>query len=185
MNNFISEYDISDLSICDELIQFHTNSPNKTPGFVISSNSEKTAVEYSQKKSTDVLLPPGPLAVKYLDELYSFSEKYLKEYTYCAGRWQVNEAMNIQHYKPNEGFLTWHAERNGNKEPGVSRHLVFMTYLNDVTDGGETEFFYQKIKVSPKKGKTLIWPADWTHTHRGVTSHTQEKYIITGWFSYV
>ena len=60
-----------------------------------------------------------------------------------------------------------------------------MTYLNDVTDGGETEFLHQGLKVQPQKGLTLIWPADWTHTHRGVASPTQEKAIVTGWFNYV
>ena len=59
-----------------------------------------------------------------------------------------------------------------------------MTYLNDVKNGG-TEFMYQKLKAPAKKGLTLIWPTDWTHTHRGVISKKQEKYIVTGWFSYV
>jgi hypothetical protein len=59
-----------------------------------------------------------------------------------------------------------------------------MTYLNDVTDHGETEFYYQNLKVTPQKGKTVIWPADWTHTHRGIVSPTQDKYIVTGWFDY-
>jgi hypothetical protein len=60
-----------------------------------------------------------------------------------------------------------------------------MTYLNDVNDDGETEFYYQNLKIKPQKGKTVIWPADWTHTHRGITSPTQEKYIITGWFNFI
>ena len=64
-----------------------------------------------------------------------------------------------------------------------TRHLVFMTYLNSVDDGGETEFLHQNIKVKPKKGLTLIWPADWTHTHRGVVSPSQDKYILTGWYN--
>ena len=59
-----------------------------------------------------------------------------------------------------------------------------MTYLNDVTDGGETDFFYQRIKIPPKKGLTVIWPADWTYTHRGIPSKTQDKFIVTGWFNY-
>ena len=59
-----------------------------------------------------------------------------------------------------------------------------MMYLNDIDDEGGTEFFYQKRKVKPKKGRIVIWPADWTHTHRGVTSMTQEKYIVTGWYSF-
>ena len=51
-------------------------------------------------------------------------------------------------------------------------------------DQGGTEFYYQNMTIQPKKGLTVIWPADWTHTHRGIVSPTQEKYIITGWFSY-
>jgi hypothetical protein len=58
-----------------------------------------------------------------------------------------------------------------------------MTFLNDMTDEGGTEFLYQDLKVEPKKGLTLIWPSYWTHTHRGVISKTQEKYIVTGWYS--
>ena len=60
-----------------------------------------------------------------------------------------------------------------------------MTYLNDVTDGGETEFKYQKLKVKPVKGKMVMWPTDFTHTHRGITSPTQEKYIATGWDNFM
>jgi hypothetical protein len=59
-----------------------------------------------------------------------------------------------------------------------------MTYLNDVTDDGETEFYYQQVKFQPKKGLTVIWPADWTHTHRGIASMTQDKYIVTGWYNF-
>jgi hypothetical protein len=59
-----------------------------------------------------------------------------------------------------------------------------MTYLNDVNDGGETHFYHQELKVQPRKGLTLIWPADWTYTHRGIASPTEDKYIVTGWYSY-
>ena len=57
-----------------------------------------------------------------------------------------------------------------------------MTYLNTVKNGG-TEFYYQKLKVDAVKGLTLIWPSDWTHTHKGVISKKQKKYILTGWVS--
>ena len=59
-----------------------------------------------------------------------------------------------------------------------------MTYLNDVKDGG-TEFLHQNITTPAKKGLTLIWPAFWTHTHRGVISKTKEKYIVTGWINFI
>ena len=64
----------------------------------------------------------------------------------------------------------------------MSRALVYMTYLNDVSNGG-TEFLYQEFKTEARKGLTLIWPAEWTHTHKGIVSPDKEKYIITGWFN--
>jgi hypothetical protein len=57
-----------------------------------------------------------------------------------------------------------------------------MIYLNDVTDGGETEFPTQNIKFQPRAGDILIWPAYFTHPHHGITSRTQTKYILTGWY---
>ena len=185
MNNFILEHTMTDLSICDELIEFHKMSPDKKQGEVYSS-ADGVPVNPTHKISTDISLPNGPLSLKYILELQKCTIKYAEKYHYasCFGKWDIVEMMNIQHYAPGEAFYSWHTERNGNSIPETFRHLVFMTYLNDVEDGGETEFFHQNIKVKPKKGKTLIWPADWTHTHRGITSLTQEKYIITGWFSY-
>ena len=59
-----------------------------------------------------------------------------------------------------------------------------MTYLNDVTDGGGTEWYHQEYQSNAKKGLSLIWPADFTHVHKGIVSPTQEKYIVTGWFVY-
>ena len=60
-----------------------------------------------------------------------------------------------------------------------------MTYLNDVEDGGETEFKLQNLKIKAEKGKTVIWPVDWTYTHRGIISPKQEKYIVTGWYDFI
>jgi len=65
----------------------------------------------------------------------------------------------------------------------MERILVFMTYLNDVPDGG-TLFKYQKIKIPAKKGLTIIWPSDWTHTHKGEISKKHNKYIVTGWYTF-
>ena len=61
--------------------------------------------------------------------------------------------------------------------------LVWMVYLNDVEDGG-TEFMYQKLKIPARKGLFLMWPSDFTHTHRGIISQTKEKYILTGWLGW-
>ena len=51
----------------------------------------------------------------------------------------------------------------------------------DRDEGGETEFLYQSMRVKPKQGTLLIWPAAFTHTHRGNPPLSNEKYIVTGW----
>ena len=56
-------------------------------------------------------------------------------------------------------------------------------YLNDVPNGG-TEFFHQKYICEAKKGKILIFPANFAYSHRGQISMTHEKYILTGWLGF-
>ncbi len=59
-----------------------------------------------------------------------------------------------------------------------------MTYLNNVKENGETSFVHYGVSVKPEKGKTLIWPAEWTHAHSGGVVTKGSKYIITGWMSF-
>ncbi len=91
------------------------------------------------------------------------------------------EGMNIQYYVPGAGFFAHHYERGFPNY--LNRELVYMTYLNDVPNGG-TYFYYQDKTIQAKKGRTLIWPAHYTHIHRGQISKTHEKYIMTGWLGF-
>ena len=59
-----------------------------------------------------------------------------------------------------------------------------MTYLNNVEEGGSTYFSHYDLEIIPKKGVTLIWPAEWTHAHRGNELKSGIKYIITGWINF-
>jgi hypothetical protein len=187
LNNFMGGWYI-DESVCDDLILYHKNNPDKiigaTGGFTETGHTH--AVNKSVKDSTDVVLKFGDVATKYFAELQSCTNEYIKLYPYSNyyAPWLIWETVNLQYYAPGGGYHAFHTERVSGDFPVCNRHMVFMTYLNDVTDGGETEFFHQNIKVKPEKGLTIIWPADWTFTHRGITSHSQEKYIATGWFSY-
>ena len=61
------------------------------------------------------------------------------------------------------------------------RAFVIQLYLNDDFDGGETEFLYQNRRESAKEGEVLIFPAGYTHTHRGNPPIGGTKYIITTW----
>ena len=93
---------------------------------------------------------------------------------------------NLAKYLPNEAYFLLHTENMGQTNGFSERRLIaWMLYLNDVTDGGETEFPTQEIKFKPKAGSMLMWPAYWTHPHRGLPSLTEVKYIATGWFYYL
>ena len=109
---------------------------------------------------------------------------FVVSFATAVSPWGLSSTTNYQYYPPGGGYKIYHTERNGRMEPGASRHLVFMTYLNDVTDEGGTQFFHQNVTIQPKKGLTLVWPSDWTFMHRGVSSPTQEKRIMTGWFNF-
>lgn len=80
------------------------------------------------------------------------------------------------------GYSVWHCEQGGGGQ--ANRALAWMIYLNDITDGGETEFCYQGLKCKAETGKLVIWPAGITHPHRGNPPYSGEKYIVTGWFEH-
>ena len=188
MNNFIHEDWIADLNICDELIEwFYSKEKEHLSGCDVGNDSNP--VDHTRKKSTDYCFSfrgeTEPVVVSYSEELQIFLHRYISAYGFAdrVAPYSINEQVQIQHYEPYGGYRAFHAERTGFK-PHMARHLVFQTYLNTVEDGGETEFFYQKFKCKAVKGRTLIWPADWTHTHRGIVSPTENKYIITGWYTF-
>jgi hypothetical protein len=87
----------------------------------------------------------------------------------------------MQRYKKNEGFYTWHHDFKINNS-SMYRVITFIWYLNDVIEGGET--FFLNGKVIPKKGKLVLFPATWTYLHKGNVPISSDKYIITGWFSF-
>lgn len=183
-NNFIGGWYISP-KICDILINYHKNSDNKYDGSINTGND--SLIDKTRKNSIDcILTPDSVIYIWYRSMLEDVLQKYIKLYPFCDrySPFDVVEQINIQKYPLGGGFYELHCERNTKNYPICSRHLVFMTYLNDVNDAGETEFIHQNLKIKPEKGLTLIWPADWTFTHRGIPSMTEEKYIITGWINF-
>ena len=111
-------------------------------------------------------------------------EEYKKEYPHLrhVALWGLGRRFKIQRYKPNEGYFVTHFENSGPGLDGSTRILAWMIYLNDVREGGYTEFPTQNKKFQPRRGDILIWPAYFTHPHRGIVSKTQKKYIVTGWY---
>lgn len=85
----------------------------------------------------------------------------------------------IQKTSVGGGYHEWHYE-NGTRDL-ANRLAAYIVYLNDVEEGGETEFLYYPMRVKPKAGTCIIFPAGYTHTHRGNPPISNNKYILTGW----
>jgi hypothetical protein len=95
-------------------------------------------------------------------------------------------SVNMQKYLENKGgYFHWHSEHYPHPtdphQDSLHRTLLWMVYLNDVEEGGETEFYFQNIKSKPKQGTLVLAPADFTHTHRGNKPVSSDKYIFTSW----
>ena len=106
-------------------------------------------------------------------------EEYAKEYEHLRHYSYQQAYLNVQRTLPREGYHAWHTE-NGNLASN-RRIMATMMYLKDVEEGGETEFLYQSLRFQPKRGQVLIWPAGFTHVHRGNPPLKGEKFIATSW----
>lgn len=108
--------------------------------------------------------------------------EYGEEIQSIHGSNLICPVMKFQYTPITGGYSVWHIEQTG----GVScrRVLAWSIYLNDVDEGGETEFLYQGARYQPKSGSLLMWPASITHPHRGNPPISNEKFIVTGWLLY-
>lgn len=185
LNNFINGWYI-DKNVCKDLIKFFELNKNKAvKGTTINGFNPNI------KKSTDLSIPFNTAALEiqnYNKELLKCTNEYIKKYPSLRDnltKWGIVEFYNIQKYKKNEAYFGWHTEREKSNDKFGKRLLTFMTYLNDVKEGGQTEWFHQKLKIKPEIGLTVIWPVDWMFLHKGIVAKKEEKFIITGWFSFI
>jgi len=120
----------------------------------------------------------------FLDGLQKCYNEYTEKYSVLKDGNIRGEAIKLQRTAPGGGYHVWHGEQN-HRNGAANRVLVYMLYLNTLPleNAGETEFLYQKKRFNPIENRLLIWPAAYTHAHRGNTVFgEQSKYIATGWF---
>jgi hypothetical protein len=120
-----------------------------------------------------VLFANFDMALKHYIKNSGIGDAYsIKDFNYTS--------IRIQKTLPTEGYHIWHVEYDGGYENN-KRAMAFTIYLNDVEEGGETEFLYQSIRVKPKTGRIVIWPAAFPFVHRGNPPISGEKYLLTSW----
>lgn len=126
-----------------------------------------------------------PAARMFFDGLQRCYDTYTEQYSVLREARILGTHMKMQRTDPGGGYHVWHGEQ-GNGEH-ADRVLVYMLYLNTLTqeEAGETEFLYQQRRLQPTENTMVLWPAAFTHAHRGNTVFGERsKYIVTGWFYY-
>lgn len=157
---------------------------------VVWQATTRYAAEYFKKYHFALIGPVGltishpqtgqPVAITQ-DNYAELGEPKAVDFMRTIYRLGPIQAQKYQAGVGNYGY--WHSEvypQQGSTEP-LHRALLFMFYLNDVSEGGHTEFYYQDKRIAPKAGRMVIAPAYFTHTHRGCVPVSNDKYILTSW----
>ena len=187
--HFIGSWNINNDELCKNIIHFFKNNSVLQKKGVTTGNTVNEEV----KKTTDITINPESLKSKdyeifvtYFDHLNKCFLDYKEQYPFLKTFIKKISIgpFNIQKYSSGDHFSRLHSERTSVNT--LHRLFAWMTYLNDVNEehGGTTDFDSYKIKVQPEQGKTLIWPAEWTHAHYGSILKSGEKFIITGWIDF-
>ena len=182
--HFIGAWFLQDLLICDQLIDHFEHHQGQQRRGVAGSGSLRLDV----KDSVDMPIKPADLLQadhqafrNYFESLYFFYNDYKEQWPFLNDLFDSLDigSFNLQRYYEGQHFRKIHTERAGLSS--LHRMFAFMTYLNDVEEGGSTVFSHYGLEIRPQKGLTLLWPAEWTHAHCGNPVIRGSKYIVTGW----
>mgnify|MGYP003151961479 FL=1 len=192
--NFILDFKCPE-HIVDGLVDYYYSHKHEhTPGasaFAANNKPMISQVDKTIKDSMDLYcyfpyLQENEVFFNYGVQLDHCIESYKAKFDQVINlhKFGACEPFVIQKYEKGGGFHKEHFERSGGNNITIKRVLFWITYLDDVPDGGTT-FRYLNHTEAAVKGKTIISPCDWTHTHCGQISHTQTKMIATGWLSHL
>lgn len=181
MSHFIGVYDnLASDDYCDRVIERYEQIAEGCSGRRGEDDNggvliRKDVAFYFHIDAIDLAIETGSILDSALD-------MYSDEYPSVAMNSMYSNIVKVQKTEPKGGFHQWHSEQGGDPSTS-SRCLTWMIYLNDTPEGeGTTEFIEQGLQVQPKKGTVVLFPAAWTHTHRGNPVYTCNKYIATGWY---
>ena len=189
MDNFIEVYKGAfSNEYCDNLIQYFKDA--EECGLTVN-RQEHDESSKMDKEDLATYIPSFPIQHTDKNFLIEFNRVFWGGcYKQYAEKYSVlntfgehkSYTIKIQKTQPGQGYHVWHAE-SANRE-NSNRLLAWTAYLNDDFEAGETEFLYQQYRYKPSKGDVVIFPAAFTHTHRGNPPIGGDKYIITGWVEF-
>lgn len=132
-------------------------------------------IPFQEKNSVDL----------FFDGLQACYNEYTEKFSVLRDGKIRATIMKMQRTSSGGGYHVWHGEQNSGTQ--ANRVVVYMLYLNTLQpeNCGETEFLYQQKRYNPIENTMILWPAAYTHAHRGNPVYGEAaKYIVTGWFYY-
>ena len=186
MVDFIGVYDkVTRPSMCKEIIDFFENNKDlQFRGRYIIDGKQVRDPSVKDSKDMTLSFIDGTVPSTILTRiLTSYTPLYIDTFRSVdlIDQFSVEMRYNIQRYNPGQGYHLLHCE---NSSRGVDRVLAWTLYLNTVTDGGGTYYPEYDKTIDAVEGRLCIFPAFWTHAHKGIVSNTETKYIATGWYVY-
>jgi hypothetical protein len=185
IENFIGIYDkVIDKDVCDNFIETFESLNKLNLTFGRNEDSLKKDDNSSFILHPEVLkIMNQPNLVFVIKSIWDCYNDYAKKFSVLSQA--QNHSMNsirMQKTEIGQGYHVWHFENSAKEQS--DRLLTWILYLNDIEEGGETEFLYQHMRVKPKAGTLVMWPAGFTHTHRGNPPLSGTKYILTSWMEF-
>ena len=177
-SNFIyTERNALPKSFCNNVIEKFEQDDRKRQGQVGGG------VDLDIKRSSDLSISEFCDWESYDKAFYKSLNIGLKRYNnFIPEEYIKNKALSelgndtgyqIQRTQPGDYYI-WHHDQT------TTRLVTFIWYLNDIKDGGYTEFI-DGTRIQPEAGKLVMFPATWDFLHRGVSPKTETKYLCTGW----
>ena len=152
---------------------------------IIDLYNSDTKKEFNNKLTFDIF-DNSNICKLLLKEIEKNVKNYIKHLNknniiYIANFNELKlEKMIIQKYDKSEIINKYKDELVDNNTSKEISQLIFLLYLNDVEEGGETEFLQGEYIVKPEVGKMVIFPSCWTFPHSGKIPISSDKYILIG-----
>ena len=180
-------------SFCDQLIEYGENFLEERSSCLVGNLDSPDGTEImdgatmygGQQNRSDKSFLINYASDTWTIQVNQMLKACMLHYTYMYSQLKnvglVSSDIKFQRTNPGGGYHLYHYE---NAHAAFSqREVTWMIYLNDIEEGGETEFQYQKRRIKPTKGTVVVFPAGYTHVHKGnLVMGDRDKYIVTGWY---
>ena len=160
--NFIGIYDgYITPQMCDEVISIYTSQVKAKKTFSRATSENQSILKkaddhyFARAETLEVWWEQMKSVVVNFDIALKHYEKYTGVKDLYSNIELCYSVLKIQKTLPTQGYHVWHIEHNKGYDT-EKRVLAWSIYLNDVEEGGETEFLHFSKRVKPQKGRSII-----------------------------